>query len=202
MQRILISDNNGKSFRICSFSFLKDKKDEDYVKFSFPDLKDTKSPKSEDDLIVEFSTHFVAGISHFKTSDQKRVHRNESKSKFANSQLIHLLTYMVYDLNHFKEFTKKTESHDYVISNKFEITKGKVFEFYLSKLTKEINIPAITYEDLEWRLYHPFESKSRNYRMLMIEYDFKEKDPKKSGVSLFRQHEQRAKHLSVRIPKL
>jgi len=108
---------------------------------------------------------------------------------------------MVYDLNHFKEFTKKANPSDYHINNVFDPSKGKVFEFYLARLTKEINIPKVNYEDLDWRLYHPFESKEKNYRMLMIEYDFKKLDPNKSGVSLFRQHDQEAEHLSVKLPK-
>jgi hypothetical protein len=200
MQRILIKNSESKIFRICSFGFFKDHKKEEYIKFSFPDLKKVKSLQSEKDLIMEFSTHFHDGISHFKTADQKRVHRNESKSKFANSDLIHLLTYMIYDLNHFKEFTKKASSIDYPLENIFDPKKGKVFEFYLSRFDKENALLPKSYTDLTFRQYQAFTSQNKEYRMLMVEYDHK-KLPSKTGVSLFRKHDQKEEFVKIKLPK-
>jgi len=204
MQRILISNEKSKFYRICAFSFNKDAEGEDYVKFSFPDLRNVKAEKAEDNSIMEFTTHFISGVSHFKTSDQQRVHRNESESKFKDSGLIHLVTYTLYDLSHFKEFRKKLNEGDYQIGNIFDPVKGKVLEFYLSRLIEEINIPSnarTELANLEWRQFHPFESRQKNYRMIMIEYDFKQKDRIKSGVSIFRQKNQQAEHTSVELPE-
>ncbi len=200
MQRILLRNSENQLFRICAFGFYKDSQGEDYIKFSFPDLKSAPAKNGANDLIMEFSTHFHSGISHFKTSEQKRVHRNESGSKFADSELIHLMTYMIYDLNHFKVFTKKTSPNDYQIENIFNPKKGKVFEFYLSKISEEITIPTKNYEDLTWRLYHPFVNS--NYRMLMVEYDYNDLDPSKNGVTLFRKYDQKENFIKVNPPKL
>ncbi|MBT4455830.1 hypothetical protein HOC54_01645 [Candidatus Peregrinibacteria bacterium] len=200
MQRILIKNKKSQIFRICSFGFFKDHKEEEYIKFSFPDLKKVKNLQSEKDYIMEFSTHFHEGVSHFKTLDQERVHRNESKSKFKNAEFIHLLTYMIYDLNHFKEFLKKASLIDYHLENIFDPKKGKVFEFYLSKFDEKITLPAKNYSDLTWCQYQAFASKNKEYRMLMVEYDYKE-IPNKTGVSLFRKHDQKEDCIKIKLPK-
>lgn len=202
MQRILIKNSKSQIFRICSFGFFTDHKNEQYIKFSFPDLKGVKSQQIEKDFVIEFSTHFHKGISHLKTTNQKRIFKNESKSKFANSELIHLVTYMIYDLNHFKEFTKNTSRLDYMLENIFDPKKGKIFEFYLYKIRNndEITLPAKNYSDLEWQRYQAFVSKDKKYTMLMVEYDHKSL-PNKTGVSIFRKHDQKEKFIKVKLPK-
>jgi len=208
MQRILLKNFKNDIFRICSFGHYTDYKGEGYMKFSFPDLKDaplffnSQIPKNpEEKNLIEFSSHFCDGVTHFKTSNQKRLYRNKSESTFINSKIIHILAYLIYDLGHFKKFTKKVSSLDYQISNKFNPSKGKIFEFYLSKVEDKIILPKRKYKDITFRKYHPLISKDKKCRMLMIENDFKKFNKNVTGVSLFRRYEQKEKYIKVKLPK-
>lgn len=191
LQRILLRDKQWNLFRICSFWLWLDKKNEEYIKFSFPDLKwtplffnDIESNDPEERLINEYSFHINWGISHFKSSNQKRFYRQENQSN--TNFVIHLFAYTIYDLNHFKVFTKTIEKNDYILENSFDPNKGKVFEFHLTKIEEKIKIPNIVYNDLERKMYHPFTNEK--YRLLMIEYDFININNEKTGITLYRKH--------------
>lgn len=207
IQRILIEDKDGDIFRICKIGLLKDTKNEDYIKISFPDLignmsfarEDKKIKIDKGENIVEFSSHFWAGVSHFKTTSQERLRSNQSEGNFTNSECIHLFSYTLYDLNHFKKFTKKTTNLDYKISKRFNPAKGKILKFYISPISDEVYLPAKNYTDLSLIKFHPFESKK--YRMLMIEYEFKNIDKSITGVSFFCKYNQKEDFVKVELPK-
>ncbi len=78
----------------------------------------------EEELIMEYSIHIQSDISHFKSSNQKRFYRKESdmSSKFKELKIIHLFSYSIYDLNHFKVFNRKFND-DYVLRDIFNPEK-------------------------------------------------------------------------------
>jgi hypothetical protein len=163
LQRLLLKDINWNIFRICSFWFWLDKYNEEYIKFNFPDLKWTplfynsiESKNHEEQLINEFSVHIQWWISHFKSSNQKRFYKKETKlySKYKEFKIIHLFSYTIYDLNHFKFFNKKQTKLDYFLKEIFDKKKWKILEFYLTKVDKKVIIPNIDYNNLERKMYH------------------------------------------------
>jgi len=125
--------------------------------------------------------------------------KNESKGTFTNSECIHLFSYTLYDLKHFKKFTKQTNESDYTIGRRFQPKKGKILKFYIFPLTDEILLPAKNYTDLTLIKFHPF--KTRKYRMIIIEYEFKKIDKSMNGVSLFYKYDQKEEVIRVKLPK-
>ncbi len=180
IQRIIISDSKGKKFRICKFALMKDSRNEDYIKFSFPDLKgkpgifnDFKNNKTvetkEDNDMIEFSVHFISGVSHFKSSKQIRKFRTNSDSIFKENPLMHLMDFIIYDLGHFKEFKNKPQPLDY---DKIKFNKtGKILEFYISKYSdKNIIIPKNQdYINIKLVKLHVFDNSDKKYRFLIFE---------------------------------
>jgi hypothetical protein len=200
LQNLIIKDQNKTPFRICKFTLTTDKYNEDYIKFIFPELnkkparfEDHSSNKVEViESITEYSFHFISGVSHFKTSNN-RIKRNESAGKFTNSKLLHIITFEIYDLLHFKPYSKN-DPLDYTVKKKFESNKGKIFEFYLEPHSDKAILPTTinnseSLENIELINLHPF-SKENKYTLVIVEYEFKNLNSANKGVLLYRKYNQ------------
>lgn len=194
MNRVLILGEDKKLRRVCKFGHDKDKKNEGYLKFSFPDLQgklcfSRDVPINEE--LIEFSYHFDGGVSHFKSRQGGHIKQKINLIKLGDTTLIYLFKYIIYDLDNFKVYRKNIEVNDLKLKDPFNLRKGRVIEFYLGHSKKNAIIPEIRSDHSEYEniRLHPYAKEVDDIRLLLVELDFKEKPMEKTGLSIFRPDE-------------
>jgi hypothetical protein len=146
LQKLFLKDNNGRYFRICSFSNPKDKQGEYYLKMIFHDIGNLPmigSFRDKDNNITgqefmpggihEFTYHYWAGVSHYKNSSEGYVDSAKNLPTIKSFPAVHLLRCTVYDLKDFSPFNKNEISTNDLVVKRAYNGRPRGFEFFVSK---------------------------------------------------------------------
>jgi hypothetical protein len=152
--RILIKDNEGSAYRICSFYHGKDKYKDPYLKFLFPDF--SKLPMVRKDLkhlstdrfsagLDQISFHYGTGVSTFK--NKNNYYDKRKTMAIGEMGFLPLFTLIIFNLSAFNKFniSKKT-------GNDLEIVKPwrktRLLTFYLTTVkTSPVLLEGLTLLD-------------------------------------------------------